>query len=60
MQTHDSNNQCPAQESTDGRRDAERSTVEAADRLASEGVPDADNRTVCLSAKLIGSGKAAG
>lgn len=56
MQPHDSSDQRPAQESTDGRRDTERSSVEAANGVAPATVSDVGNRTVCLSATLTGAG----
>jgi len=60
MQPHDSNDQRPAQEPIDGRRDTERITDDSATGLAPAPIPDVADGTVCLSAKLIGSGKAAG
>lgn len=60
MQPHDSNDQRPAQVDTDGRRDTERRAIPDTRGVVCPQVPDMDNRTVCLSAKLIGSGKAAG
>jgi len=59
MQPHDSNNQRATQGATDGRRDAERSPADDADRLASAPVPDVADRTVCMSARLVGKGGAA-
>lgn len=59
MQTHDSNDQRATEGSTDGRRDAERSTDDDTTGLASAPVPDASDRTVCLSARLVGKGGAA-
>ena len=60
MQPHDSNDQCAPEGTTDGRRDTERSTDDGAAGLAPAAVPDVADRTVCLSARLVGSGKAAG
>lgn len=60
MQPHDSNDQCSTEGSTDGRRDTERCTDADADRLASAPVPDMADRTVCMSARLVGKGGAAG
>lgn len=59
MQTRNSNDQRAEEVTTDGRRDTERSAVEAAPELASAGVPDSGNRTVCLSATIVGKGGAA-
>lgn len=56
MQSHDSNDQRPAQEPADGRRDTEQSSMEAANGLAGAQVPDMADRTVCLSATLTGAG----
>lgn len=59
MQSHDSNDQRATEGATDGRRDTERSPADDTDRLASAPVPDASDRTVCLSARLVGKGGAA-
>jgi|694.fasta_scaffold00571_10 hypothetical protein len=60
MQPHDSNDQRATEGTADGRRDTERSTDDSATGLAPAAVPDAADGTVCLSARLVGSGKAAG
>lgn len=59
MQSHDSNDQRATEGTTDGRRDTERRTDVDADRLASAPVPDMADRTVCMSARLVGKGGAA-
>lgn len=56
MQAHDSDDQRPEEKPADGRRDVERSAVQDADGVASAPVPDVGNRTVCLSANIIGKG----
>lgn len=58
MQTRNSNDQRAEAVNPDGRRDTERSAVEAAAELAPASVPDAANRTVYLSATIAGKGGA--
>ena len=60
MQAHDSSNQCSEAVNPDGRRDDAGSAVPPSGGVVFPQVPDAANRTVCLSARLVGSGKVAG
>jgi hypothetical protein len=49
-------NKCSSEESIDGRRDDERCPNHEACGMEHKEVPDADSRTVCLSATLTGKG----
>ena len=56
MQAHDSNDQCSEAVNSDGRRDDAGSAVPPSGGVAHQEVPDAANRTVCLTANLSGNG----